>query len=401
MTKHPAMVAAQVIHERTRMGPVRLLLLTNSLQMGGIETNVVRLAREFNRRGHEVLAATSGGALVPELEAAGGRHLNAPLTPLANPVQAMAELRRVVRISAPHVIHAFSATATLMLWAALRLPPVRPRPVVISSIMGLQNRADESTVLIHARAMATAAGVDRLLVIAPSIEALLRSLPISERRLERSLVVGVDQPDPGLTHPDQVAAVRDELGLRTGERLVVTVGALEPRKSPELFVRAAATAARRPDTRFLMVGAGSLESSLRKAISDLGVDDRIALIGQRTDALRFIAAADVCVRPGIVEGFAGITVLEAQMLGIPVVAFETEDVKLAIDHERTGLLVPPGDTEALASAITRVLDDHDLARRLGEEGWRVVRDRFRIDRVVDELEAVYERECRRRGFDCH
>jgi glycosyltransferase involved in cell wall biosynthesis len=95
------------------------------------------------------------------------------------------------------------------------------------------------------------------------------------------------------------------------------------------------------------------------------------------------------VRPGIVEGLVGITVLAAQALGVPVVSFYTEDVRLAVRHEETGLLVPIGDVTSLAAAIDRLLDDCVLAAKVGAAGQSHVRDTYCISAVVDGLEELY------------
>ena len=95
------------------------------------------------------------------------------------------------------------------------------------------------------------------------------------------------------------------------------------------------------------------------------------------------------MKPGVVEGFVGITVLEAQSVGRPVVAFDTVDVRLAIDDEKTGIIVPNGDTDRLADAIVRLFEDRALAARLVEESKRTVREKFSIEAVVDGLEKEY------------
>lgn len=102
-----------------------------------------------------------------------------------------------------------------------------------------------------------------------------------------------------------------------------------------------------------------------------------------------MAATDVYVKPGVVEGFIGVTVLEALALARPVVAFETEDVKEAIQHGATGLLVPRGDAAALAQAIVRLLKDPGRARQLGEEGQKLVRAKFDFRKLVGRLEEIY------------
>jgi glycosyltransferase involved in cell wall biosynthesis len=115
----------------------------------------------------------------------------------------------------------------------------------------------------------------------------------------------------------------------------------------------------------------------------------VRLLGHRSDVYPLLRASDVCVRPGVVEGFIGITVLEAQALGVPVVSFDTQDVRLAIEDERTGLLVPRGDTRALAEAVGRLLTEPELAGRLGPAGREQVQGTYGLPSVLSGLERLY------------
>jgi glycosyltransferase involved in cell wall biosynthesis len=112
--------------------------------------------------------------------------------------------------------------------------------------------------------------------------------------------------------------------------------------------------------------------------------------GVRDDIPRLLAATDVYVKPGIVEGFIGITVLEALGLGKPVVAFDTQDVKLALTDGETGLIVPNGDVAGLADRILYLLRHPDLGARLGEAGQRLVLERFDFGVLARRLEEFYQ-----------
>jgi glycosyltransferase involved in cell wall biosynthesis len=185
--------------------------------------------------------------------------------------------------------------------------------------------------------------------------------------------------------------VRAELDVALDTRLVVTIGRLDPTKSHELFIRAAADVLRtREDVLFVVVGGGALLNELHAEVAATGRPDRIRLLGEREDITRLLAATDVYVRPGVVEGFIGITVLEAQVLGVPCVAFETQDVKLAVEPGITGVLVPPGDTAALAAEVSALLDAPDRAATLGAAGRARALARYGLPAVVDRLEELYE-----------
>lgn len=366
---------------------MRILFLANQLEMGGIETNIVRLCRSLVSRGHEVTVGTRGGELVGEVEAAGGRHR---VTDLFSRLGSVRSFRSLIAEERPDVIHSFSASASIRCAAArLTLPPSK-RPPVVASIMGLKNSPQEREALTLLRVYLTTVGAGRVIVIAPAIGHALSKLPVSGKRLIEMPVVGIDDfPSVEGVRLDR-SEVREELGLRPDVPVVMTVGNLEPRKSHELFIRAAALASEKfPDAHFFVIGGGQTRAQLEREVAATGKGTRIHLLGNRPDASRVIRAADVYVRPGVVEGFVGITVLEAQAAAVPVVSFETEDVKLAIEHERTGWLVRNGDVEQMSEAIRMLLKDEVKAAAIGRAGLEAVRDSFSMDAVTTSLERLY------------
>jgi glycosyltransferase involved in cell wall biosynthesis len=104
---------------------------------------------------------------------------------------------------------------------------------------------------------------------------------------------------------------------------------------------------------------------------------------------RLLSATDVYVKPGVLEGFIGITVLEALSLAKPVVAFDTEDVKLALSDGETGLIVPVGDVAALADRILYLLRNPDVGAHYGRAGQQLVRERFDFGILARRLEGFY------------
>lgn len=366
---------------------MKVLFATHSLAMGGIETNLVLLTRELTERGVEVVVAARDGVLRPEIERAGGRFV--PLrVRLGSPRACIAdirELRALLRGERPDVVHSFAASASLLMRFALGA--ARPRPFVVSSVMGLQDSPDEAWLVTHARNFALTLGAERILIIAPAIDRMMRRLPIRRSRLVWRPVVGIAPP----REEERAAATeaRRTLGLSGSDHLVVTIGALAPRKSHGLFIRAAAQVLRaRRDVHFVVVGSGPMRSALQAEIDALGVADRVKLLGYQADVFPILRAARVCVKPGILEGFIGITVLEAQARGVPVVAFDTEDVRLAIEDNKTGSIVPAADTAAMAAAILRLIDDPAHADAIARRARESVRA-FEIAAIASGLLAFY------------
>jgi glycosyltransferase involved in cell wall biosynthesis len=381
---------------------MRILLAAKTMGVGGLERIVVALARELQNRGHVVWVVSSGGNLVAELQRVNTTHVFAPLD-ITSPLGVAQSARQIRRLIVEHhidLVHSFSATASLAINLALRVRAANGLSDVrlVSSPMGLQNSPRELQVTTWLRNWFLALGAEQILVISPEIRRHLKGVGARDRVLVDFNFVGLDveafkPTERSELSPDHYASVRREFGFPADAVIVSTIGALHPRKSHELFIGAAASiSAAEPRARFLVIGEGELLAELQSiARRTNGLDGRLAFTGVRDDVARLLSATDVYVKPGVVEGFVGITVLEALALGKPVVAFETEDVKLALTDGETGLIVPNGDVASLAEKILYLLRNPAVGARLGQAGQQLVLERFDFGVLAGRLEEFYQR----------
>ncbi|MBN1420391.1 MAG: glycosyltransferase [Planctomycetes bacterium] len=164
-----------------------------------------------------------------------------------------------------------------------------------------------------------------------------------------------------------------------------------PVKRPDLFVEAAAIAgARHPELRFAILGDGSLRPGLEERARALGIAHRLSFLGQRPSSREFVAALDIGVCPSDSEGLSN-AILELEAAGVPVVATRTGGNPEIVLDAVTGILVEPGSASRLAEAISRLLADPALARRLGAAGREMVFSRFGWDAAVAAMEVFYDR----------
>lgn len=173
-----------------------------------------------------------------------------------------------------------------------------------------------------------------------------------------------------------VESLRQRHGLQ-GKACLLTVGRLVERKGHDVVLHALpAIADAVPDSHYLIVGGGPNEDHLRALTRDLGLTERVTFTGLATDeeVAAYYALGDVFVmisrsipEKGDVEGF-GIVYLEANLMGKPVVAGNSGGVPEAVVDGRTGLLVDPQDSTAVAEAVVTLLRDKALAERLGRQG---------------------------------
>ncbi len=188
--------------------------------------------------------------------------------------------------------------------------------------------------------------------------------------------------------PDSAEA-RSELDLRQEDFVVGTLGRLHEQKGHVHLLDAAAEVLKeRPRTVFLIAGYGPLRRLLEDKARELGVADRVRFLGYRRDVGRILAALDVFVLPSLWEGMSN-AVLEAMAAGKPVVATAVDGNVDQVVHGRTGLLVPPADSAALAAAILEIARDPQAARDMGRLGRERVTAEFTLDRMTGAYLDLY------------
>jgi glycosyltransferase involved in cell wall biosynthesis len=176
--------------------------------------------------------------------------------------------------------------------------------------------------------------------------------------------------------------------MLTGARdraVVLTLARLVGRKGLGTLLDAAALV---PGVVFAIAGEGEDRSVLETRIRQLGLGDRIRILGQRDDIPALLASCDLFVLPSLFEGLP-LSILEAMAAGKPVIATAVPGTREAVSEGKTGLLFPPGDAPALAGTITAILADRDLAGRLGRAGQIHVRQEFSAEMMARQVEAVY------------
>jgi glycosyltransferase involved in cell wall biosynthesis len=191
--------------------------------------------------------------------------------------------------------------------------------------------------------------------------------------------------------PPSGADVRAELGIPPGVPVIGTVSVLRPQKALDVFIRACAELLREnPDLRVLLAGDGPLRDELTEMVAGLGVQDRLLMLGYRSDAPDVLAALDVAISSSAFEG-SPLAVMEYMESARPIVATRVGGVPDLIEDGVHGLLVEPGDAEALAAATRRMLADPEAARRMGEAARERRRREFTVEVMVRRFEALYER----------
>lgn len=184
---------------------------------------------------------------------------------------------------------------------------------------------------------------------------------------------------------------RQEFGIKADELVVGTVARLAPGKGHRVFLRAAARIAKEIlNVKFMIVGDGPLRQELKILSEELRIHERCIFTGLRRDIEQMTSIFDVAVLASLHEGM-GRVLLEAQALAKPVVATKVGGIPDIVDEGRTGILVAPGDEEALAVAIAKLLKNETLRKQMGEAALEWVDFKFSKQRMVNKIVEVYDK----------
>lgn len=213
------------------------------------------------------------------------------------------------------------------------------------------------------------------------------SFPSSADHKGRSVVVHDGTPWPFPAH---------RTSARSGLVRVGLIGRISPWKGQLIFLRAAALVHENfPDARFFIVGSAlfgeaEYEREVRSLTESLGISNLVTFTGFRSDVQNAIADMDLIVHASTTGEPFGQVIIEGMAAGKPVIATNGGGVPEIVEDGKTGILVPMGDVQAMADAISRVLADPALAATMGARGQERVRDHFTIEKKARKVEAVYQ-----------
>ncbi len=174
-----------------------------------------------------------------------------------------------------------------------------------------------------------------------------------------------------------------------GGKTFAVIGRLFPDKGHRYFLTALAkTAEEYPTIGAWIVGDGPARDAVAEDVRDLGLESTVKLCGVRRDMRNVYGCVDFVVIPSLREGLPYV-LLEAMSLRVPVLATAVGEIPSLIEDGATGLLVPPGDAEALAKGMKRLLDSPENARAMAERAFRLVQERFSAERMARSTEALY------------
>lgn len=346
--------------------------------MGGMETHLRDLAT-WQSRSMQVDVLVSNDSWRTEQDVVGGvriRRVSTLGVVASSPVSPMFahELRRS-QADLVHLHFPNPAAAIALLASGYRGPLVVTHHSDILGKRRLRRFTD-----LFVRAVMDRADV----VIATSRRYALTS-PELRPYLKKCRIVPLGIPAPPAIRP--AAEPAQAFHSSGGRPLLLAVGRLVPYKGFEFLIRAMVHV----DARLAIVGTGPLRAHLQSVIEANSLTGRVRLLGRVEDLAPLYAAAEAVVMPSITRAEAfGLTQLESMSYGKPVINTDLDSGVPGVSvHGETGLTVPPADAQALSDAITLLLRDQNLRRRLGEAAAVRFHREFDVERMVARTAEIY------------
>lgn len=348
--------------------PLRIVTYTDAAGMGGAEISLGHLVASVSDDIEMIVLGTS--ELVVNAIAKQRPSASAQVLPAKGAGSVIAHLTALHQLQ-PDIVHCNLCTpwaCATGLAAALTLPNAR-----VVRVDQLPLRTTDAFTLWRTR------------ILSLRVDAHVAVGEASARRMEDFYALGRNTV---LSIPNCVPSIVDELPppLRpNGQMVVGSVGRLDPMKAHDVLIRAIAQV---EGVKVVILGEGSQRSQLEQLASDLGVSDRLTLLGWVDHPRTYLPEFDVMVLPSRSEGFP-LAIVEAMLAARPVIATRVGSVAEAVIDGETGILVDKDDVAGLATALRRLHDDPAWRDRLGRRGREVATARFTVERMARSYERLW------------
>jgi glycosyltransferase involved in cell wall biosynthesis len=337
---------------------------------------VTDLSIELSRRGHQV-TIVSANESTPDarlsqrgVSVIQARRRRVPGVPL--------HLVRIIARARPELIHAHSGVWYPAAWAAalLRVPMV---------FTDHGRYPDERPWELWLQRLCAQVTSEVVTVSSALSEFVHTRLGVAYR--PKVIDNGIDVSRFATVDPARRAALRQEWGFREDQVVVMMSGRLVPIKNHAALLEALATSGN-PSLAAVFVGSGPLETELRARVTELRLNDRVRFLGFRDDVQDCLSASDILAMPSSNEGLP-LALLEAFAAGLAIVATRVGGIPAALGDPTAGVLVPPGDADALRMALER-LTDAECRRRFASLA-RQRAGHYSVERMTDVYEELYAR----------
>ncbi|MCX5703487.1 MAG: GT4 family glycosyltransferase PelF [Candidatus Omnitrophica bacterium] len=355
---------------------MNILQILPELNVGGVETGTLDLAKYLVRLGHKAVVVSSGGELVKELLAQGAIHYQLPVhkKSIFSIIKNIPKLEEIIKSEKIDIVHARSRVPAWIAYFAAR----QTKTVFITTCHGYYGKHPLSEVMGWAK---------RVIVLSNAIARhMIDDFKVPYERI-RLVPRSVDLEKFKFISPDKKSKDEFNVGI---------IARITPIKGHAHFIKAMAKVARTvPCLKIWIIGdaPGSRQSykeDLKVLVRRLGLWHCTEFLGTQKDIPQILSHLDLLVLATVTHEAFGRVIIEAQAAGVPVVATKVGGVVDIIEHEKTGLLVPPADSANMAEAILRIFKDKALSARLAENAYKKVQEKYNVELMVKNTLDVYK-----------
>lgn len=369
-------------------GPVRVLRVLTRLNVGGPARQAMLLQRYLGPEFDQIIAA---GDVLPgeaELDHRGVDvarvSLERKIKPLID-VRACLQIRHLIESTDAAIVHTHMAKAGAAgrIAARSRRPSVRTVHTFHGHVFdGYFSSAVERVFVEAERRLARV--TDVLVAVSPEIRDQLLALGIGTTSQYRIIPEGQDL-EPYLSVSGPHGSLRRRIGVSADVPLVGVFGRLVPIKDHDTLLDAID---RLDGVHLAILGDGELRASLERRVAGEGLQSRVHFLGWVTDVAEALSDVDVVALTSRNEG-TPVALIEALAAGRPAVATDVGGVRSVVADGSSGIVVPPGDAEAVAAGLKRLLEDPSLRRDMGAVGRAAMRDRYGPEKLVADTKSLY------------
>ncbi|HEU5422410.1 MAG TPA: glycosyltransferase [Nitrolancea sp.] len=367
-----------------------ILYPVNQLRIGGAEQQLLELVRRIDKTRFQAIVAPlyPGGPLDPEFHALPGVEvveLNRRGKADPSPLWRLASLMRRRRVD---IVQPFLSPATF--FGLLPALAVRTPVMVVTERCGVRKERGIGYKTYRTVEDWLSRAADALVPNSQAGATMLleRGLPAAKIRVIYN-GINLERLE---ANSAAVAEHRAGLGVPAGGAVAGILASLTQPKGHDVLLRAVAELAhRQPGLRLAVIGDGPLRAALESQAAELGIADRVTFFGYQRRVADYLAACDLLVSASRDNEGCSNAILEAMALGVPVIATDIGGNRELVGHRETGYLVPVGDAPALADTIDGLLQYPLEAQRIVSAARAMVHQRFSLERMVADYEALYTR----------
>lgn len=360
----------------TNDSPLRIVHTESSLGWGGQEIRTLTEAMGMIQRGHQVSLLCPSEARI--FAAAQARNIPVQAVRIGRKrVRGMLDVARWLRHNPVDVAITHSSTDSWLTATACRLLS-QPPPIIRLRHISAPVPRNLPTRWLYTR------GCRHIVTTGNALRLqLIRDNHFPAARIT-SIPTGLDLKQ---FVPGNQAQVRQELGLSQERFVIGIVATLRSWKGHAYLLEAIAALARN-DLHLLIVGDGPQRDNLEKQVKTLQLTENVTLTGNQENVVPWLQACDMFALPSYANEGVPQSLMQAMACGVPVISTPVGSIEEIIQHQVTGLLVPPKDSVALARALELLLDDLNLRNTLRLNALRFARQHFSLGVMLDRMEQV-------------